>query len=542
MKNKKMTREEIAMIDIGSTDISKSNQKLLLVFFLLLMVSAMIIQIIWKEDNEHITNTNFHSETVSAEATSFFTSISNKNDKLLTNIKGFETGIEESSIYRKTLIPFMQAGLLNVFRTGNENAWVSKDNFYYKYSNQYLTQAGFLETQQLNKRAKEESIQPNPLKAILDFKEKLAKRNIQLVIVPAPPKAAVTLKNDQKLLNNASYNDFLKFLMQNDIAICDVFSLVEREKLEADSYLRYDTHWSPTVMNAVSKEIGKLLDSLNIPKGNTIYTKNKLTVSNYGDIVDMLTMEGKDNYFETQTVEIEQILEDNFLFKPSRQSDILFLGDSYANIYSLEAMNWGTSAGLSEHISMYMQKPVDRIQMNDAGAYVTRLSLSNELKRGKDRLEGKKVVVWEFAARELCFGDWKIVPMQLNEDYVSEFFVPEEKTSVTVTGIVSETSNVPIPNTVPYKDHVVSVHLTAMKDIGTGKELGESVVYLSSMKDNVWTAAARLRNGQKVTITLHDWNTFSDRYGAMNRSELQDDELSFADPCWGILKINNHKE
>jgi alginate O-acetyltransferase complex protein AlgJ len=32
---------------------------------------------------------------------------------------------------------------------------------------------------------------------------------------------------------------------------------------------------------------------------------------------------------------------------------------------------------------------------------------SEELTTGEDRLAGKKVVIWEFAARELAVGNWK---------------------------------------------------------------------------------------------------------------------------------------
>ena len=31
-----------------------------------------------------------------------------------------------------------------------------------------------------------------------------------------------------------------------------------------------------------------------------------------------------------------------------------------------------------------------------------------EIAAGNDRLAGKRVVIWQFAARELAFGDWKI--------------------------------------------------------------------------------------------------------------------------------------
>ena len=83
------------------------------------------------------------------------------------------------------------------------------------------------------------------------------------------------------------------------------------------------------------------------------------------------------------------------------------LGDSFSNIYALESMGWGTSAGFVEQLSYTLRRPVDRLVQNDEGAFATRVLLRNDL----DRLNGKRVVVYQFAARELTFGDWKVIPL-----------------------------------------------------------------------------------------------------------------------------------
>jgi alginate O-acetyltransferase complex protein AlgJ len=49
-------------------------------------------------------------------------------------------------------------------------------------------------------------------------------------------------------------------------------------------------------------------------------------------------------------------------------------------------------------------RPVDRIVQNDDGAFGTRAMLARS---GPERLSGKRVVIWQFAARELAAGDWK---------------------------------------------------------------------------------------------------------------------------------------
>ena len=85
---------------------------------------------------------------------------------------------------------------------------------------------------------------------------------------------------------------------------------------------------------------------------------------------------------------------------------MLLLGDSFTNIYSLASMGWCDSAGLADQLSYSLGRPLDRIVQNDDGAFATRALLQ---RAGPERLAGKRVVVWQFAARELVSGDWKVI-------------------------------------------------------------------------------------------------------------------------------------
>jgi len=88
---------------------------------------------------------------------------------------------------------------------------------------------------------------------------------------------------------------------------------------------------------------------------------------------------------------------------------VLLLGDSFTNVYSLGSMGWGESAGLAEHLSRALGRPLDRIVQNDDAAYATRMMLRQQSANASDRLAGKRVVIYQFAARELAFGDWRIL-------------------------------------------------------------------------------------------------------------------------------------
>ena len=98
-------------------------------------------------------------------------------------------------------------------------------------------------------------------------------------------------------------------------------------------------------------------------------------------------------------------------------------------------------------------------------------------------------------------------------------------TTATVLGVTS----VPRPHSAPYKDHVMSLHL------GDIDGNAEALVYIASMKDNVWTDAARLRIGDTVRIKLSPWTIFEAKYGSWNRSEFTDENLLLQEPCWGEI-------
>jgi alginate O-acetyltransferase complex protein AlgJ len=165
--------------------------------------------------------------------------------------------------------------------------------------------------------------------------------------------------------------------------------------------------------------------------------------------------------------------------------------------------------------------------------------LNRDLARGRDRLAGKKLVVWEFAARELAFGDWKMIEMKLGQPAPARFFVPKPGEQVVVDGTVEAISTVPRPGTVPYQDHILALHLTDLAMEGrSANEALESLVYLESMRENVPTAAARFRPGDRVKLRLRAWSDVSDRYEKINRSEIDDPSVQLEEPAWGE-PINN---
>jgi hypothetical protein len=333
------------------------------------------------------------------------------------------------------------------------------------------------------------------------------------------------------VLQNASFAEWKDRLERAHVRVFDPApALTDRTSYH---YLETDTHWRPETMESIAQNLARFIGDSSAPATTKISERR---IGGIGDIARMLKV--KREIYEPQIVTTHEVNAANGPWQASKDADILLLGDSFSNIFSLSALGWGESAGFAEHLSRALgDRPLDCILRNSDGAFATREILSRDLARGKDRLAGKKLVVWEFAARDLAFGDWKMLEMKLGQALPAKFFVPKPGETVTATGTVDGISAVPRPGTVPYKDHILALHLTDLTLEGRNESTGlEAIVYAESMRDNALTAAARLRPGDRVTLRLRPWSDVSDRYEKINRSEIDDPAVQLEEPCWGELK------
>jgi alginate O-acetyltransferase complex protein AlgJ len=210
-------------------------------------------------------------------------------------------------------------------------------------------------------------------------------------------------------LQNPSYAAFVEDLRQQGVLVFDatVIPAAAVRASHTTQYLATDTHWRPEAMEAVAEGlVDYLRHHVLLPDANAGYRVEPLEVRHLGDIAVMLDLPRSQTLYQPETTTIRRVLAaDGTPWRPSRDADVLVLGDSFSNIYSLASMGWGEGAGLVEHVSFLLQRPVDRVVQNDQGAYATRELLR---RGGEARLAGKRVVIYQFAARELMFGDWRV--------------------------------------------------------------------------------------------------------------------------------------
>lgn len=345
-------------------------------------------------------------------------------------LRQFEKDLEQASYAKDFVQPRVQLLLTRFGRVGNKRAVVGRAGWlYYKPGITYVSGPSFLDAGVIRARQKDAldsgdgPIHPDPRPAIFAFSEMLARRGIRLVLFPVPDKAAMQpamlhgrgprtpAEGREPVARNLAWPAFVRELEEHGVA---VFDPAPPDLSPTDErFLVQDTHWTPAWMEQVALALARFVQALApLPRASAPYAfhAEEETVHRVGDLVDMMKLPETQTLFLPEAATLHPVKDPSGAdWEPDPAADVLLLGDSFTNVFSLEPMGWGTAAGLAPRLSLALGRPLDVIAQNDAGAYATRQLLARELAAGEDRLAPKRVVIWEFASRELGVGDWRPV-------------------------------------------------------------------------------------------------------------------------------------
>jgi alginate O-acetyltransferase complex protein AlgJ len=560
----RLSREEIAKREIGRTEISPALAWVMVAVFLTTIIAVPTTQSIQEIAHKGTTTrdsrwpgwcgiaSTFDGVTKSYRNTkgSRFTRVVAANARLLKNLHDFEGRLEDESFLTRRLLAPTQYWLTRAGGLGNEKAYVGLDRWlFYRPGVDYVTGPGFLEPAVIARRASggneyTPAPQPDPRPAILQFQDRLARSGVRLILMPTPDKAMIEperlssrYRNLPNVLHNPSFERFNSEMEAEGVLVFDPAPLLRerKEKLDRAQFLTTDTHWTPDAMETVAKQLSAYIATHSeLPaRPATGYGSRSTNVRNLGDVAVMMRLPSDQKLFSEQSVTIRQVLQpDGSPWRPDRSADVLLLGDSFTNIYSMPEMHWGESAGFAEQLSLAMKRPIDRIAQNDAGANATRQALALELARGERRLDGLRVVVWQFAIRELAVGDWKLIPFPESipaETSPQPKQSPPDSSIMVARGQIRAVAGVPQPGSVPYRDAITAVHLGDVETLRGPALDREVVVYLWGMRDNRWTDAARYQPGQTVTLNLTPWAQAQPSFGRFTRVELDDPDFTLID-------------
>jgi len=415
-----LRRHEVARVELGATTVRPATVRVLLAAFLAAIVGVPVIE--WTGVRALIQEHAAGVEPGPAGAGLWRRTIT-ANRSLLAGFNAFERALEQESRLGQWLRPLAQTTLTAWLGAGNERVYPGRDGWlFYRPDVEYLTEAGFLDPREHTRRIAaaaewEAPPQPDPRPAIIQLARDLEARGVVLIVVPVPLKPGVhperltdRYEAAAGVLHNPSYGDFVEQLERARVLVFDPSDVLASGGA-APRYLEADTHWRPEAMERVAERLGDFIEaSVPLPAApDPAYVIERVEVGNRGDTVLMLDLPPGSRLFPPEQVWLRRVLRpDGSLWRSSPDADVLLLGDSFSNIYSLASMGWGTSAGFAEQLSYALRRPVDRLLQNDDGAFATRAMLQSD----PARLDGTRVVVFQFAARELAFGDWKMLPLR----------------------------------------------------------------------------------------------------------------------------------
>jgi hypothetical protein len=207
----------------------------------------------------------------------------------------------------------------------------------------------------------------------------------------------------------------LEELHQYGIEHVDLFEVFRRAKQQERGatprrlYLAHDSHWSPEGARLAAGAVARrVLDGGTIRRGDHAYIERSVTVQRQGDLVEMLQAQQIARALEPESLACLQVFQADTgtPYRDAPESEVLILGDSFLRVYAQDEPG---AAGFVAHLAREIGQPLSSI-VNDGGASTL---VRQRLARRSTLLLNKKLVIWEFAERDIRYGTegWQIVPL-----------------------------------------------------------------------------------------------------------------------------------
>ena len=316
---KYQSREEMARIEIGQTESTRPINWFLTLFFLAVIAIVPLVQVgrefaairVGKKTGRAMPQSldvfaflrpsGAELKSIVEAKNGAFAACREVNNRMLRDIQGYETSLKEQDALMQWVIPRMQMPVTAWLEGGNEDAYCGRGGWlFYRRDIDSLTGPGFLDPAVMARRAAGGSElkappQPDPVKAILDLRDQLAKRGIELVVAPAPVKPSIypeghsaRYEGRSGAVQNPSFPAFVERMAREKIACFDAAPILLQAKKAAlgrPLYLRTDTHWTPEGMELAAKALAKLArKTASLSPATDRFTAVAKKVTNLGDV------------------------------------------------------------------------------------------------------------------------------------------------------------------------------------------------------------------------------------------------------------------
>ena len=265
----------------------------------------------------------------------------------------------------------------------------------------------------------------DPLAAILDFNAQLAKRGIELILMPVPTRPLVfpeSVIGSEKLPRGTPprlYTPELVFynlLRSKGVKVIDLMPtfLAERSGEHGTAFVPSESHWTGYGVAIAAREVAREVRSHHwakkVPKHELVAQWTSMEVD--GHILKSAQEHGEGKTLKPDTVWVRVVKEktakgEQSLAQSQPDSPVVIVGDSNTFWWSREG------GGLPEEMAYELGFPIDLIFTPWGGATNARLNLMRRIHTEPTYLDKKKVVLWCFTSRGFVHTNdgWSLLPL-----------------------------------------------------------------------------------------------------------------------------------
>jgi hypothetical protein len=291
---------------------------------------------------------------------------------------------------------------------GKVKALSGEDGFlFYRNSLEYVV-GGDMEQQRKGK---------NPLPVIVEFKRELESLGVDFLFVPVPTKVEVYPEKlgadglDRQIVN-PYFRKLLLGLSKAGVEVVDLLPVFLEAKAESSAggeqllFQRQDTHWTDRGLQLAARTLSARVKKYPwypaLARQGRTFSQRETKFTRFGDLQSRLP-EAEQKKYTPETLVAHQVLgSDQKPYEDDADSPVVLLSDSFGGVYQLTDAE---HAGVSAHIARGISYPLDLVMSYGGGPNVRQ----KLLRRGREALGAKKLVIWLMTARDLYnyWEDWE---------------------------------------------------------------------------------------------------------------------------------------
>jgi hypothetical protein len=251
----------------------------------------------------------------------------------------------------------------------------------------------------------------DPVPAIVDFRDQLRARGIELLLMPVPPKASIYPDKIAPAINlppaeTAPYlRTFLEELKERGVSVIDLTEpfLQNRDSDHGPVFCKTDSHWSGFgCMLAAQAIAAGMPQDVRPDSARREFDAAWKEIAITGDLNALLGSGGQKTGPENVAVRAVSEKGNGAAVRPDPNSPVLVMGDSHTLVFHDFLAE---RAGLIDQLAAELGYAPDLIGTRGSGATAVRISLYRRSHSDPAYLAKKKVIVWCFAAREFTESD-----------------------------------------------------------------------------------------------------------------------------------------